>query len=292
MPLLGGRIARDARASLADLSARTLRLAPSDLPDVSLGSGLAGIALVHAELDHVFPRSGHRGRAEQALYRAIHRLGRESLRAGLYSGLAGVGWSVAHLVEGAAGEGDDDPCSALDAALVRYLDRHPWSDPFDLIEGLVGIGVYALERVPHPAGKRLLGEIVGHLKATARRRARGVAWWSDPKWVPPTFRQVPNPDFNLGVAHGVPGVIALLGRITDADIDARTKESARTLLERAVDWLLAQELPRSSEGCFAFDSNAAGNVWCGTTARPRGHAASRLSRADRGLGVERVAGIL
>jgi len=77
---------------------------------------------------------------------------------------------------------------------------------------------------------------------------------------------VPHLDWNLGVAHGVPGVIAMLGRIAAADVDARTKKRALSLLERAVEWLLAQELPRSSEGCFAVAAGSprepARLAWC------------------------------
>ena len=161
-----------------------------------------------------------------------------------------------HLAERDA-EGDEDACAAVDTALVRHVDHHPWSDPFDLVEGLVGIGVYALERLPRPSAKRLLRAVVGHLSEMAVRRAPGVAW-----------RAEPNRVFDLGVAHGAAGVIALLGRIIDADVDARTKKSARALLEKAVAWLLAQELPRGSDGCFAMavargiPRKAARLAWC------------------------------
>jgi lantibiotic modifying enzyme len=163
----------------------------------------------------------------------VDRLARKPLRPGLYSGLAGIGWVMGHLVE------DEEPCAAIDVALVRHVARPSWREPFDLIEGLVGIGVYALERLSRPAGKRLLGAVVGHLGETAVRRTRGVAWSN------------PNAVFDLGVAHGAAGVIAVLGRVIDADVDARTKKSARALLEKSVAWLLAQELPRTSDGCFA-----------------------------------------
>ena len=204
---------------------------------MSLAGGLAGLALVHAALDRAFPEAGHGDRAQQALDRMVDRIGREPLRPGLHAGLAGSGWVVERL---ARGTGDDDPCSVVDRALVRYVESHPRNPPFDLVDGLAGIGVYALERLPRPAGKRLLGAIVSQLSATAVRCAPGFAW-----------RAAPNPVLDLGVAHGAAGVVALFGRIIDADVDARLKRSARALLEEAVEWLLAQELPRRLGGCFA-----------------------------------------
>ncbi len=259
-------MATQARAALGDLSKRYLRLRPSESRDASLAGGLSGIALVHTALEQAFPGAGHHARAERSLEHAIEWLGRGPLGPGLYSGIAGVGWVVGHLVEGA--EDDEDPCSAFDAPLLEVLERSPWTDPFDLIDGLVGLGVYALERLPHPSGKQLLACIVGHLGKTARRQRPGIAWWSDPEWVPMKWRQTPHPDWNLGVAHGVPGVIALLGRVAAADVDAQTRKKARALLDKAVRWLLAQELPPSDEGCFAHavtpgvPGKAARIAWC------------------------------
>jgi len=135
---------------------------------------------------------------------------------------------VAHLVEKGA-EGADDPRTVFDEELTRLL-RTRWTRPYDLVSGLVGFGVYALERVPGPSSKGLLARVVRHLGMIARRRRPGVAWRSNPRWVPTNLRMNPNPDWNLGVAHGVPGVVALLGHVVAADVDAQTRDTARALL--------------------------------------------------------------
>jgi len=58
--------------------------------------------------------------------------------------------------------------------------------------------------------------------------------------------------YNLGVAHGTPGVIAILGRVLAADVADDLRNQARSLLEGTIAWLLAQELPADSLGCFAW----------------------------------------
>src|SRR4051812_49423373 len=135
MALLRGRVATEARVALADLSASCMRLRPTKVRDPSLASGLAGLALVHTALDPAIPEAGHRARAEQLLGRALERLSQEPLGAGLHSGLAGVGWTVAHLVESDADD-PDHPCAAFDGALAEVLDGPSWTGPYDLIEGL------------------------------------------------------------------------------------------------------------------------------------------------------------
>jgi lantibiotic modifying enzyme len=240
-----------ARDALDALSERYLRLDLARWSDISLWSGIAGVALVQSALDRFAPERGHRALAERALDRTLRRVGRAPLREG-FSGLVGIGWVLARLVAtGDEGE-DDDPCATFDDVIGRALARPRWTRSFDLIGGLVGYGVYALERLPRPSGRSMCARVVNHLHASARRRRPGVAWWSDPRWLPRAERTEPNLDWNLGVAHGVPGVVALLSRAVVADLDATTHALARELLERSVTWILAQELPASAEGAFPY----------------------------------------
>ena len=57
-------------------------------------------------------------------------------------------------------------------------------------------------------------------------------------WLPPETRAgLPRGHYNLGLAHGVPGVIGFLGLVRAAGI---AQDIARPLLDGAVSWLLAQ----------------------------------------------------
>jgi hypothetical protein len=243
---------REAHAALGELSRRFLTVRLSSITGPFLGDGLAGVALLHAELDAAFPGVGHDVRAQRAMERAVDLLATSPTPSpSLYSGFSGIAW-VAELLSGDPNaQVGDDPNAEIDSALETYLAQRPWSRPYDLIGGAVGIGVYALERLPRPSAKRILALVVDRLKETARPRPPGIAWRSDPQWVPIQWRQTPHPDWNLGVAHGVPGVIAVLGRIAAAEVDSPTQNNARALLDKAVAWLLAQELPPGTGGRFA-----------------------------------------
>ena len=245
---------REARLALAGLSGRFLALRPSSVRDPFLG-GQTGFALVHAAFETILPRRGHAAAAERALGRACGALEMMPSLPSLYHGFTGVAWATQVLTGGATPE--VDLLTPIDEALERYLagDGARWNQPFDLLEGLVGIGVYALERLPRASAKRIIGRVIDRLADSAQRRRPGVTWWSDPTWVARPLRNAPrkgaDPAYNLGVAHGVPGVIALLGRVVEADVgSARTRSTARALLDKAVAWLLAQELPPGSVGCF------------------------------------------
>src|SRR5690606_8891786 len=129
----------------------------------------------------------------------------------------------------------------VDAALLQYLERSPWSEDYDLISGLVGLGVYALERLPRPEAAAGLGRVIGHLDELAEYHDGGLRWWTRPNWLPLSSRaEYPHGYYNLGLAHGAPGVIALLGRACAAGVEA---DLAGRLLKGAVPWLMARDTP-------------------------------------------------
>src|SRR5262249_5555269 len=103
----------------------------------------------------------------------------------------------------------------------------------------VGLGVYALER--RPVAAAILERVIDHLAATAERCPEGTTWWTNPAWLLAETREKhPGGYYNLGLAHGVPGVIALLGAACATGVSA---DQARPMLGDAVRWLLAQQAP-------------------------------------------------
>jgi lantibiotic modifying enzyme len=128
----------------------------------------------------------------------------------------------------------------VDDALNDYVNRPCWDGEYDLVGGLVGLAVYALERLPARAAVECLEGIVDRLGEIAETAREGVTWFTPPDHLPDWQReQCPGGYYNLGLAHGVPGVIAVLGATCAAGVRPR---KARKLLDGAVTWLLSQEL--------------------------------------------------
>ena len=93
------------------------------------------------------------------------------------------------------------------SALVEHVGLSPWRGHYDLISGLVGFGVYALERLPRAGGRECLERVVARLAETAERRPDGtVTWRTGPDLlIDRELESFREGNFNLGVAHGVPG---------------------------------------------------------------------------------------
>jgi lantibiotic modifying enzyme len=222
------------------------RYAASDL-----GSGESGIALFFEYLDRARPGAGYGDIVQTRLERAIDGLALDRQIPGLYSGYTGVAWAIEHVRGGGedAAEGED-PNEAIDAALLDYLRQTPWPFDYDLINGLVGYGVYALERLPRPSAVACLELVVERLAEIADPRPGGFGWLTPLRLIPvPNRPYYPQGYENLGVAHGSPGVIALLARICAAGVAV---ERARPLLVKAVSWLLAQKLPAGESSVFPY----------------------------------------
>ncbi|WP_375771530.1 lanthionine synthetase C family protein [Archangium gephyra] len=207
----------------------------------ALAGGLAGLAFLFAELERGQPRNGHRARAERLLLEAASAIEEQPLPPWFYAGFSGIAWSIERL--GALGVPSIDGLEEIDEALLALVSRRPWTADYDLIAGLVGLGVYALERLPRPEAVRCLEEIVARLEERSLRAGPGLSWWTPPQLLPEHQRAVyPEGYFNLGAAHGVPAVVALLALCARAGV---AEPKARELAAGGARWLLANASPDS-----------------------------------------------
>jgi len=231
-PLIDGELAQralDRARAIGDDLGSDPRWLNTSLPDVF--GGAAGVAVLFAYLDAVFPDRGYDEMCARWSTRAVDAID-ETMPLAL-TGVVGIGWMAEHL----ASAGTDDPNADLDDVLVDHLDAS-FDGHFDHVLGLVGIGCYALER-DHRAS---LAAILDHLARRAEPRGCGLVWRTQQRFVPPHQRaSCPDGCINLGLAHGQPGVLALLARCTAIpELTSR----ARPLLDGALAWLL----PRCEAG--------------------------------------------
>ncbi len=246
-PLLAGQQADQAHLAIRAIADELHAAQP--LSNEPSACHYAELALFYTYLERagVYPGAAI---AERCIDQAFDAVAAQRLWPALYGGFTGVGWVIAHVLDLGGNGMDDDPAEAIDAALLNLVCQTPWRREYDLISGLVGFGVYAQERLPRLAAVRCLEQIVARLAETAERRADGATWWTDPRWLPPANRaESPRGYYNLGLAHGVPGVIGLLGGACAAGVAG---EVARPLLDQAVAWLLSQRLPAGEESWFGY----------------------------------------
>jgi hypothetical protein len=103
------------------------------------------------------------------------------------------------------------------------------------MSGLAGVGVLAAARDDARA-RQIAARVLSHLEASAILTEAGATWRTPPRFLPEAQRaRFPEGVIDLGVAHGVPGVIGMLAQFVERGIEP---ERSRRLLADAVAWLL------------------------------------------------------
>ena len=242
-PYLAGQ---DRRRALAAVDAIVGDLRALPLPPQGSASvwDLASSALCLTYLARATGRTGDALAAQTLLDAAIDLAGGERLPMCLHRGAAGLAWILHHAARVLGVEGAADATQALDEVLLGYL-QGPGNiaEPYDLLDGLLGLGVYGFESGSRP----LVERVVQRLAARYQVAAEGLAWHSPPQSGDQNY--FPEGHFNLGLAHGVAGVIAFLAGAMEEGIERGT---ARPLLLDAVQWLRRQRLPDGGPRAFPW----------------------------------------
>lgn len=209
----------------------------------SLAGGAVGIALLHIER----ARTGHGD--DSVAHTWLKLAASEPVSVGgnanLYYGAPALGFAL-HAAgttryRRALSALDDTTIALTQARLAAAHARIDRGDPllmreFDLIHGLTGLGVYHLHRHPgHPVTRDVLAYLIRLTHPLPERPGtEGLPPW----WMPVGLTGEPHPDHpgghgNLGVAHGISAIIALLSLAVLHDL---TTTGLRDALTRLCVW--------------------------------------------------------
>ncbi|GHG83399.1 lanthionine synthetase LanC family protein [Streptomyces griseocarneus] len=262
-----GRVALGARRALEGLPASLML--PGWQP-ASLLLGHPGIALLHirrARDDAAWAAVAHAhlaAAAEAAGRAGPAVVGDLLLPATLQARQHG---GYARLLERAATAHAAYAEARAERLMGRWRERGPglaYGD-YDAITGLAAQGRALLTAAGHgdDAAARALSRVLEALVAwtrTVRADGRDVpGWWCSPEryQVPRDRREFPRGDFNVGLAHGICGPLALLSL---ARLSGRRVAGSADAVRRAADWVLdvrgADEWGPLWPGRVAFDEEA------------------------------------
>ncbi|MFG6417312.1 lanthionine synthetase C family protein [Roseateles sp. DC23W] len=216
---------------------------PGDV-DISLASGMGG-----ALLYRLFVASD--AQADQGLMHGLASYFKRvansrSFTAGLYGGTTGCAFTIEMCARRVPEirPGVEKYLDTVDGMLIDYLDSYGHRMHFDLVSGFVGMGVYALLRTEH-GRPDLMMRVIDVLQSRAEHVDVGATWRTSPTFygMGSSAEKEPLGNFNLGVAHGVPGVICLLAELVDQKVRV---DELRPLLQASIHWLLSSKLRRAT----------------------------------------------
>jgi hypothetical protein len=202
-----------------------------------LWGGHAGLAVLAAALDAVDPDSGWDGVGFDHLRCAVRGIEAErAAQAGL-GGLAGLATAASLLSRDGARY--DTLSNTLESAIVERVDHasenvlrsRPHSVPvalFDVITGLSGAGRYLLDRTQFEPCRQALQKVLRAFVYLSEHGADEVPHWHTSFCHTTENLRSMHPDgnVNLGMAHGLPGPLALLSLATTNGVEVPGQHDA------------------------------------------------------------------
>lgn len=232
-------IVRDLADRMADpLSVRTIASEPlqitSTIPypmwnDLSLANGYPSLVIFYQELHRQFPDQRWDYIAHDYIKKIIECIETTGIQnASLFGGLAGICYAIS--LASLQNKRYKNLLHQLQALLVKVLQKHYLSplendikkgqpsSPFfyELIQGITGIGIHFLTHKDEP---QLFPVLIKLIRLLINRtlpiqvRDRIVPGWYIPleyQFTDEDKKNFPDGNFNLGLAHGIPGILAFL----------------------------------------------------------------------------------
>jgi hypothetical protein len=212
---------------------------------LGVAQGDAGLALACSYLDACFPAEGwdltgheYLTCAAQAAAEAGH------LQLSLFAGLAGLAFAARSLSRDGTRYRrlldalNQELCSRVLEPAGALASRHGLAvSEFDLITGLSGVGAYLLVQGGVPPGDVALNAVLEGMVALTEADG-GIPHWYTPSHLlsdEAMLGHYPQGNLNCGLAHGVPGPLALMALALEAGFAVG---GLREAVGRTADWLV------------------------------------------------------
>lgn len=229
----------DRSEALQIIHSRIAKIASSN---PTLYSGLAGKSLFYYYFNRFDEKAEYLRIATDSLQSVLDNLHETSQQPSLADGFTGIAWLLQHLsAEGFTGEPGEEEIAGFDGIIEKSLSLYQSQGNYDPLYGAIGAGIYFLER--KQKGNDQLRKIISLLHEMAIGQNDDRIWLSRIPGVPPAEK----PD--LGLSHGIPGIIVFLVRSYERLHQFSGSENNQLLqelslsIEQLVTWLIGQQLP-------------------------------------------------
>lgn len=187
--------------------------------ETSLGLGSAGEDLLHWFAAKQTSESQRWQRCEEMLNSAITGVGGQTIIPTFFGGLLGVA-STAEFISRDCEHAAYEPNEEVDHLVLGLLRAHVREMHFDMFRGFVGIGYYLLLRPRNAVTDEALRLILFELANRQKHVGDGFAWETpENELTEYELTHYGSSVFNLGVAHGLPGILAFLGQVAARGVE-------------------------------------------------------------------------
>lgn len=246
---------------------------------ISLAGGYSGILLMFAELDYRFPDQNWDSAAHAYVLKIKEEIETKGISSlSLFGGLSGICFALRKASR--SGTRYQKLIHTLDKYLLEKIEDYYFSPlrenlrkgspsfkpQYDLMQGIAGVGVYGLHCLSDSALHSMVEEIllllIG-LTKPIQRGGRSIPGWYvllEDHFLQSEKTQYPEGNFNLGLSHGVSGVLAFLSAAMMRGI---VLEGQHEAIERITSWI--QKHRREYNGIFFWNNLVSFEEEIGTT---------------------------
>lgn len=174
------------------------------------------------------------------------------------NGISGICWLLEYLNQQNS-EYQPNMLNEVDALLTQVVQKDLYGEEIELLQGLSGISAYFARRALQTDQHRFYEMYLAKIMLKSVEVATGSCWEQPLKSV---FRNRPatESEYNLGFAHGIPGIIAC---IAPALRFPSCKAPAQKLIQHAYLWLQSHARPSACRyGYLAGDTAITRPGWC------------------------------
>ncbi|HEY6957175.1 MAG TPA: lanthionine synthetase C family protein [Flavisolibacter sp.] len=212
------------------------------IDDYGLLNGKAGVALLFGYLAKL---SGDKYLFEFTyglMSELMDVLANGELSESMSSGVAGIAFAFQHLNNmGVLDERTGFDLSEIDEFISIAVDHDFKMGNWDPLHGMVGLGIYFLERNKENGAKKYLEKIVDYL------RLMRTSVGGQKVWVTPGDAKYVDDNYNFGMAHGMPGILSFLAQVYKRGI---RQVEIEEMICSCLPFLLKSEFKRNRNSSF------------------------------------------
>jgi lantibiotic modifying enzyme len=193
------------------------------ITDPGLLSGKAGVTLLFAYLSELFPEKNYHNNTIEFVSDLADSLSNDELDYHLSTGVAGIAFVFQHLRNRKVLDRNQDlNLSVIDKLISYGIDRDFVNNNWDPLHGLVGLGIYFLERNKETREEIFLSKIIDHLlQMSVQHNEYNV-------WITQGHGKHCSDNYNFGMAHGMPGILSFLAQAHQRKIRQKETEGMIT----------------------------------------------------------------
>jgi lantibiotic modifying enzyme len=212
-------------------------------------TGRSGIALFYAYYYRLTGKESYLETLGAQITRCIEDLLKEYPGYNHCNGLAGIAWALQHLVNIGIADAEDfeELLNSCDNVLSNYMDAELAENGYDFLHEGLGVVLYFLERMPQEKAQLQLEKAVQYLEKAARQHTSGIRWQDI---FTTKEKGYENKElYNLGLAHGTPAILIVLGMLHEKGI---MPEVTSRLITGGVQWLMAARYTTDNESMALY----------------------------------------